>query len=69
MKFVELGGVSTYISVLEAKVLDKIVKSSILYKTDLDERDNYIASGLVSRDLVSRHKDDNGIYYKLKKHY
>ena len=29
MKFIELGGVSTYISLLEAKVLDKIQKSSI----------------------------------------
>jgi len=69
MKFVELGGVSTYISVLEAKVLDKILKSSIIYKKDLEERDNYLASELVRRDLVGRYKDDNGIYYKIKKHY
>lgn len=69
MKFVELGGVSTYISVLEAKVLDKILKSSIIYKKDLEERDNYLAGELVRRDLVGRYKDDNGIYYKIKKHY
>ncbi len=69
MKFVELGGVSTYISVLEAKVLDKILKSSIIYKKDLEERDNHLASELVRRDLVGRYKDDNGIYYKIKKHY
>jgi len=69
MKFVELGGVSTYISVLEAKVLDKILKSSIIYKKDLEERDNHLASELVRRDLVGRYKNDNGIYYKIKKHY
>ncbi len=69
MKFVELGGVSTYISVLEAKVLDKILKDSIVYKKDLEERDNHLASELVRRDLLGRYKDDNGIYYKIKKHY
>ena len=69
MKFVELGGVSTYISVLEAKVLDKILKSSIIYKKDLEERDNHLAGELVRRDLVGRYKDDNGIYYKIKKNY
>jgi len=69
MKFIELGGVSTYISVLEAKVLDKIQKDSIVYKKDLEERDNYLASELVRRDLLGRYKNDNGIYYKVKKHY
>ena len=69
MKFIELGGVSTYISVLEAKVLDKILKDSIVYKKDLEERDNHLASELVRRDLLGRYKDDNGIYYKIKKHY
>ena len=69
MKFIELGGVSTYISVLEAKVLDKIQKDSIVYKKDLEERDNYLASELVRRDLIGRYKNDNGIYYKVKKHY
>ena len=69
MKFVELGGVSTYISVLEAKVLDKILKDSIVYKKDLEERDNHLASELVRRDLLGSYKDDNGIYYKIKKHY
>ena len=69
MKFIELGGVSTYISVLEAKVLDKIQKDSIVYKKDLEERDNHLASELVRRDLLGRYKNDNGIYYKVKKHY
>ena len=69
MKFIELGGVSTYISLLEAKVLDKIQKSSIIYKKDLEERDEQLASQLVRRDILGRYKDDNGIYYKIKKHY
>ena len=69
MKFIELGGVSTYISVLEAKVLDKIQKDSIVYRKDLEERDNHLASELVRRDLLGRYKNDNGIYYKVKKHY
>ena len=37
MKFVELGGVSTYTYVLEAKVLDKIVKK-VVYCTKLTRR-------------------------------
>lgn len=69
MRFVELGGVSTYISVLEAKVLDKIQKDSIVYKKDLNERDDYLASELVRRDILGRYKNEGGIYYKIKKHY
>ena len=69
MKFIELGGVSTYISLLEAKVLDKIQKSSIIYKKDLEERDEHLASQLVRRDIWGRYTDDNGIYSKIKKHY
>ena len=69
MKFIELGGVSTYISLLEAKVLDKIQKSSIIYKKDLEERDEHLASQLVRRDILGRYKDHKGIYYKIKKHY
>ena len=39
MKFIELGGVSTYISLLEAKVLDKIQRDDRIKSTERDRHE------------------------------
>jgi hypothetical protein len=47
----------------EQAILDKIVDGSHLLKSSLDEREQEVARLMVSKGLLDRRKDDNGIYF------
>lgn len=63
MKIVDiLGGMKVPISEEEYLVLEQIRREKI-YKKNLEERTQELATRLVTRGVLVRHKDKKGIYY------
>lgn len=64
MKFRDVaGGLRIYISNEEDHLISKIEESGFASKTSLDEREQEVARKLVSRGVLNRLKNDNGIMY------
>jgi hypothetical protein len=66
MKTVETpGGVPVFINTLENKVYECIIEETC--KSDLSERDAYIAQQLVNKGILSRVVKEGKTYYKRRK--
>ena len=64
MKMVDIfGGMRLAISEEEYLIVEQIREEKKLYKKQLEERYKTLASDLVSRGVLNRHKDDEGIFY------
>lgn len=50
----------------EADVLGKFYESQVIYKKELTDREQIVASNLVIKEVLSRHKKDDKIYYRKK---
>lgn len=57
------GGLRLYISNEEDHLVSKIEESGFASKTGLSEREQEVARKLVSRGVLNRLKNDNGIMY------
>jgi len=67
MKIVELvNKVRLPINNEEADLLGKFYSESKVYKEDLNSRETIIADSLVKKDLLSRHKINEKIYFRKK---
>ena len=68
MKIIEiLGGIQMPISQEETDIYDKIVEEGIIYKDKLNEREQEVARKMVSRGVLERYNDDNGLYFNISK--
>ncbi len=67
MKIVELlNNVSLPITNEEDDVLGKFYNSEQVFKESLSDREAVIANNLVNKNVLSRHKKDEKIYYRKK---
>lgn len=67
MKIVELvNNIHLPITNEESDLLGKFYHSDQVFKKDLNEREILVASNLVNKDVLSRHKKDDQIYYRQK---
>ena len=57
------GGMRLAISEEEYLIVEQIKQEERLYKDALEERFRTLASDMVSRGVLNRHKDDKGIFY------
>lgn len=62
MRFIEVGGIQTFVDLQEHEVL-KVVGDQIA-KRELDEKQQYIASNLTKRGVLKRVKIDEKLYYQ-----
>lgn len=66
MKTVEIpGGIPVFINSLENKVYECIIEETC--KSDLNERDAYIAQQLVNKGVLTRSVREGKTYYKRNK--
>lgn len=64
--FIAKGGIPTWINSRENEFInEKFVQVDLLNKSDLTEREDYIAKNLVTRGVLDKLVDRNGTYYKL----
>lgn len=56
-----MSGLRVPISSEEAEIYNKC--GSPIYKTNMDDREQEVARRMVSRGVIHRHKDDDGIYF------
>lgn len=64
--FIAKGGIATWINSRENSFLnEKFSQVDMLNKSDLTEREDYLAKNLVTRGVLDRVVDRNGTYYKL----
>ncbi len=66
--FITKGGIPTWINLRENEFLyEKFNTTELVNKSDLTEREDYLAKTLVTRGVLDKVVDRNGIYYKLNK--
>lgn len=64
--FLAKGGIYTWINSRENTFLnEKFSQEEMLNKSDLTEREDFIAKNLVTRGVLDKVVDRNGTYYKL----
>jgi hypothetical protein len=64
--FITKGGIPTWVNTRENQFIEeKFTGIEKLNKTDLTEREDYLAKNLVTRGVLDKIVDRNGIYYKL----
>ena len=64
MKMVDiLGGMRLAISEEEYLLVEQIKQKEKLYRKQLEERDQQLATDMVGRGVLSRLQDDKGTYY------
>jgi hypothetical protein len=61
MRFLEVGGIQTYVDQSEYKTLEEI--GDRIAKKELSERQQHLANKLVQRGIVRRAKIKDEIYY------
>lgn len=67
MKIIELvNNIQIPITNEEADVLGKFFEEAVIFKEDLSDREQIVASHLVVKEVLSRHKKDDKIYYRKK---
>ena len=67
MRIVELlNNVTLPITNEEADLMDQFGESQLLYKSELDERQQHIASSLVNKDVLLRLQENGKIAYKKR---
>lgn len=59
-----LDGISMMVNIEEQQLLDVLQSNPRL--SDLSERQREMARKMVSRGLISRSRDDEGTFYKIK---
>ena len=63
MRYFEISaGMRIHVDAEEQAVLDRAIEARNLRPSDLDERMAEVARKMVTRGLLLRRKDDNGIY-------
>lgn len=64
MKYVEiLGGIQTYVSNEENKILEMVRNGKAKYRDELNEYEVEKANILVKRGVLNRQEDDKGIFF------
>lgn len=64
--FITKGGIPTWINLRENEFLyEKFNTTELVNKSDLTEREDYLAKTLVTRGVLDKVVDRNGTYYKL----
>ena len=66
MRFVEFTqGYNTYVSGEETELLGAIRRKGQVFKNELSERQQKVASNLASKSILIRQRTDEKIYYKV----
>jgi hypothetical protein len=66
--FIAKGGIPTWINFRENQFInEKFTTVDLLNKSELNEREDYIAKNLVTRGVLDKVVDRNGTYYKLNR--
>lgn len=66
MRFVEFTqGYNTYVSGEETDLIEAIAKRGKVFKNELSEREQKVASNLASKSILIRQRTDEKIYYKV----
>ena len=66
MRFVEFKqGYSTYVSGEETDLIEAIAKKGQVFKSELSEREQKVASDLTNKSILIRQRTDEKIYYKV----
>ena len=66
MRFVEFTqGYNTYVSGEETDLIEAIAKRGKVFKSELSEREQKVASNLASKSILIRQRTDEKIYYKV----
>tara|TARA_Y100001937_G_C6946846_1_gene252864 strand:- start:303 stop:521 length:219 start_codon:yes stop_codon:yes gene_type:complete len=66
MRFVEFKqGYNTYVSGEETDLIEAIAKRGQVFKSELSEREQKVASNLTNKSILIRQRTDEKIYYKL----
>lgn len=67
MKTVEItAGVNVYVNGEEQEVLERIESAGTVAKSDLTERECYLANMLVQKSIVTRKKINGKLYYRAR---
>ncbi|MCS7316874.1 MAG: hypothetical protein NZZ41_00940 [Candidatus Dojkabacteria bacterium] len=64
VKFVEINNLSIYLNNEEYDLFQKIEKNKIMKKSDLNEREQFLARNLVIKGVLKRVKKNDKIFYK-----
>jgi cytochrome c-type biogenesis protein CcmE len=67
MRYFEIaGGMNLMLSSEEDDIMGMFSNKSKVYKSSIkDERLEEVARNMVTRGILNRHKDDNGIYFEI----
>ena len=66
MRFVEFTqGYNTYVSGEETDLIEAIAKKGQVFKSELSEREQKVASDLTNKSILIRQRTDEKIYYKV----
>lgn len=57
------GGFQVAVSNEEEKLVEKIKQQEKVYKSSLTEREKQLSRILVSRGILNRYNDENGLYF------